>query len=80
MAFHLAVPFPSEAEALQKQAQAERHLTATQRLAAVADALAAVEALSRAGGLREAQLAYQQAQEDEWRRRMAEFIKKHVAS
>lgn len=80
MAFHLAIPFPSEAEALRKHAQAERRWTATQRLWAVADALAAGEALSRAGGMHEAQLRYQQTLEEEWRRRMQEFIQQHVAS
>ena len=80
MAFHLAIPFPSEADALRKHAQAEQGWTATQRLLAVADALAAGEAMSLAGGLREAQLRYHLSLEEEWRRRMKEFIKQHVAS
>jgi hypothetical protein len=78
MALDLGIRFPSEAEALRKQCRAEQGLTPLQRLQAVVDTLAAVEALSRAGGVREAQLRYQQGLEEEWRRRMKEFIQQHV--
>jgi hypothetical protein len=53
-------------------------LTPTQRLQAVVDVLSAAEALSIAGGVREAQLKYHQGLEDEWRQRMKEFIAQHV--
>lgn len=76
----VAIPFPSEAEALSKQAQAVRHLTALERMLAVADLLTAGETLARAGGVYEAQCQYQQRLEDEWRRRMQEFIQEHGAS
>src|SRR5579871_3888098 len=55
MSFHLAIPFASEAEALRKHLQREQQWSPGQRLLAVVDALAAVEALSRAGRVREAQ-------------------------
>ena len=80
MAFQLAIPFPSEAEALRVLAQEQRRWTATQRLSAVVDVLAAGEALSHAGGVREAQLQYHLSLEEDWRRRMKEFIQQHVAS
>jgi hypothetical protein len=80
MAFRVAIPFPSEAEALRKLVRAELRMTPMQRWAAVVDVLATAEVLSRAGGVREAQLKYQQGLEEEWRRRMREFIKHHVAS
>ena len=80
MEFHLAIPFPSEAEALRKDLQAARGWTASQRLFAVADALAAAEALSQAGEVRAAQLHYHERLEAEWRQGMKEFVKQHVAS
>ena len=54
MPIHDAVAFASEAAALHKHLRAEQHWTPTQRLLAVADALAAVEALSQAGTVRDA--------------------------
>jgi len=78
MANELGVCFPSEAQALRQQCEAERHLTPHQRLLAAADVLAAAEALSRAGGKWEAQLQYQQSLELDWQRRMKEFIQAHV--
>jgi hypothetical protein len=75
----LQIRFPSEAEALRKHLQMEQRLTPTQRLLAVADAVLAADTLSRAGLVREAQLRYHQNLEDEWRRRMKEFIDRHVA-
>jgi len=80
MAIHLKIPFPSEAAVLRKQVSAERDWTPTQRLRAVADALAAAEALSRAGQVREAQLKYHEELEAEWRRRLKEFIQRHALS
>lgn len=76
----VVIPFPSEPEALYKQARAERRLTAQQRILAVADLVTAGETLARAGGVYEAQRQYQQRLEDEWRRCMREFIQQHVAS
>jgi hypothetical protein len=78
MTFHLELAFPSEAEELRQHSQAARRLTPTQRLLAVVDALGAAEALSRAGGVREAQLLYQQRLEEDWRRRIKEFFQQHV--
>jgi hypothetical protein len=80
MPFHLAIPFPSEAEALRKTARVEQQWTPTQRLFAVVDALCAAEAFSQAGGVREAQLKYHHSLEEEWQRRMKEFIKQYVRS
>jgi hypothetical protein len=57
---------------------AERQWTPAQRLLAVVDALAAAEALSQAGTVRKAQLKYHEDLEEEWRRRMKEFIKRHA--
>jgi hypothetical protein len=78
MPVQLPIAFPSEAEALRQYCLAQAGWTPTQRLLAVVDTLAAAEALSEAGGRREEQLKYQQGLEDEWRRRMMEFIKQHV--
>ena len=80
MTLELGIPFPSEAEALRKEASAIRHWTPQQRWQAVVDTIVTAEALSRAGTVREAQLRYQQRLEDEWRRRMKEFIQQHAAS
>jgi len=80
MSFHLAIPFPSEAEALRKQSRVEQKWTGMQKLFAVIDALAAAEVFSLAGGVREAQLKYHQSLEEEWQRRMKEFIKQHASS
>jgi hypothetical protein len=80
MTFRLAIAFPSEADALRKEAQAIRTWTPTQRLAAVVDALSAVETLSQAGGVRAAQLEYQRRLEEDWRCRIQEFIKHHAGS
>jgi hypothetical protein len=80
MAVRVAIAFPSEAEALRKQAQAERRLTPVQRLQAVADVVAAAEALARAGNGWAAQREHQRRLEEEWRRRIKEFIAQHVAS
>jgi hypothetical protein len=78
MANHLPIPFPTEPSELRKQLAAERQWTLAQRLLAVVDALAAAEALSQAGTVREAQLKYHEDLEEEWRRRMKEFIKRHA--
>jgi hypothetical protein len=80
MPLKLQIPFAAEAEALRKQLRGERRLTPSQRLRAVADAVAAAEALSHAGKVREAQLRYHQGLEKEWQRRMKEFIARHVTS
>jgi len=72
--------FRSEAAELRRQIDAERDLTPTQRLRAVADALAAAEKLSKSGGRRTAQLEYHRRSEEEWRQRMSEFISKYADS
>ena len=79
MALHLTIAFPSEARALREQMQSNQG-TPTQRLQAVVDALAATEAISHAGAVRPAQLQYHAHQEEEWQRRMKEFITKHVST
>jgi hypothetical protein len=78
MAIRLAIPFPTERSELRSQFAAERHWTLAQRLLAVVDALAAAEALFQAGTVREAQLKYHEDLEEEWRRRMKEFIQRHA--
>jgi len=78
MPVNLPISFPSERARLQRLAEDAQGLTPTQRLLAVADALAAAEALSAAGGIRDAQLEYHQRREEEWQRIMKEFIAKHV--
>lgn len=74
----LHVRFPSEAEALRKHLQIAQQLTAGQRLRAVADLVAAATALGKAGKVQSAQLRHQESLEEDWRRRMKEFIKKHA--
>jgi hypothetical protein len=70
--------FPSEAEELRRRAEVARKLTPSERLWAAADALAAAERLSQAGNCRALQLEYHQRCEEEWRRRMSQFIREHV--
>jgi hypothetical protein len=77
---NLPISFPSQAEQLRKQLQAFAGATAEERLEAVADTLAAADALSTAGGHREEQLRYLDSCEREWRNRMREFIAQHVAA
>jgi hypothetical protein len=74
----LPISLPSEAEQLRRHLQAYARATAGERLQAVADTLAAVDALSIAGGRREEQMKYHEACEREGRERMKEFIAQHV--
>jgi hypothetical protein len=74
------ISFPSQAEQLREQLRAFAGATAEERLQAVADTLAAAEALSTAGGRRKDQLRYHESCEREWRNRMREFIAQHVAA
>jgi hypothetical protein len=74
----LPINFPSEAEQLRQQLRPLANATAHERLLAVADALAAAEALSMAGGRRAEQLQYQEACERQWRESMTRFIAQHV--
>jgi hypothetical protein len=76
----LPISFPSEGAQLRQQLRVFAGATAEQRLHAVADTLAAVEALSAAGGHRAEQLKYHESCERQWRDRMREFIVRHVAS
>jgi len=78
MSTDLPNAFRSETAELRRQIEAERHLTPTERLRAVAEALVAAEKLSESGGRRAAQLAYHQSCEEEWRRRMNEFISQYA--
>ena len=78
MSLDLPISFPSEVSRLERQVEIERSWTPTQRLAAVADALAAAEALSLAGGRRAEQLEYHERCEQQWRQRMKEFIARHA--
>ncbi len=75
----LPISFPSEAAQLREHLRMFAGATAEERLRAVADTLAAVEALSAAGGRREEQLQYDQSCERQGRDRMKEFIARHVA-
>ncbi len=77
MPIDLGIVFPTEAEALRRQAEAERDLTPTQRLHALIDLLSAAELLSNAGTARRGQLQYHDEMEKEWQRRMKEFFKQH---
>lgn len=76
----LPICFPSEAEQLRRQLQPLAHATAQERLLAAADALAAAETLSMAGGRRVEQLRYHESCERQWRQRMTQFITQHVAT
>ena len=73
----LEAVFLSEAEALRQHLRMEKDLTPSQRLHAVGDILAAAAALSQAGKMREAQVRHQIGLEEDWRRRMKEFIALH---
>ena len=75
----LPIKFPSEAEQLRRQARQYAGATAAEKLAAAADALAAAEALSLAGGRRAEQIKYLEECEREGRDRMKEFIARRVA-
>jgi hypothetical protein len=74
----LGIRFPSEYERLRRQVEAERGMTVTERLLAVQDAAAAVEALGLAGGRWAEQLQNKLESEKEWQRLMSAFIAKHV--
>ena len=74
------ISFPSEKEQLRRQAEAERNLTPAQRLRAVSDALAASERLSMSSPQRAAQLEYHRRCEEEWQRRMRDFIALNLKS
>jgi hypothetical protein len=76
----LPISFPSEAAQLREQLRAFAGATAQERLRAVADTLAAVDALSTAGGQREEQMRYHDSCECEGRDRMREFLAQHVAA
>lgn len=75
---NLPISFPSEAEQLRRQLRAYAGATAGERLRAVADTLAAVDALSIAGGRHEQAMKYYEQCEREGNDRMKEFIAKHV--
>lgn len=79
MAIELGITFPSEADALRQHVQFEARASCDERFCAVLDLLSVAETLSRAGKVRPQQLKYQELLEDEWQRRMKEFIKQHVA-
>ena len=78
MPLDLHISFPSEVSRLKRQAETQRDWTATQRIAAVAQTLAAVRALASAGGRSAGQLEYQQRCKRQWQQRMKEFIAKHA--
>lgn len=75
----LPIAFPDEAQQLCEQLRAFAGATPEARLRAVADTLAAAEALSAAGGRREEQMRYHDRCEREGRDRMREFIAQHAA-
>jgi len=74
----LPISFPDEAAQLRAHLRAFAGATAEERLRAVADTLAAAEALSKAGGRREERLKQQDASERHGHDRMREFIAQHV--
>lgn len=74
----LPIAFPSEADQLRRKLAPYAGATAEMRLLAAADALAAAEALSKAGGRYAESLAYHERCEQQWRDRMKEFIASHV--
>jgi hypothetical protein len=74
----LPISFPSEAEQLRRQVRAYAGMTPGERLQAVADTLAAVDALSLAGGRYEQAMKYYEECEREGRERMREFIAQHL--
>jgi hypothetical protein len=78
MRSNLPMVFPSEAAELRRHVEVARKLTPSERLWAAADALAAAERLSLAGDCRALQLEYHQRCEEEWRRRMSQFITEHT--
>ena len=80
MSLDLPISFPSEVSRLQRQVEIERNWTSTQRIAAVAQTLKAVNALASAGGRSAGQLEYHQRCERQWQQRMKEFIAKHADS
>ena len=80
MSVKLPISFPSEAEQLRQHLEAIHGLRPSERLLAVADALAAAETLSMFGGRRTAQLEYHRRREEQWHRRIKEFISEHVAT
>lgn len=73
----LPMNFPTEAEQLRRRVAMEKHLTPTQRIHALCDALDAAETLSRSGTQREHQLAFHRRLEQEWQRTMKGFISKY---
>jgi len=76
----LPISFPDEAAQLREHLRAIAGATVGERLRAVADTLAAAEALSEAGGRRQEQLRQQAESERQWRDCMKEFIAQHVAA
>jgi len=74
------ISFPNEATQVREVLRMFAGATAEERLRAVADTLAAVEALSSAGGRRQEQLRYHESCERQGRDRMREFIARHAAS
>ena len=78
MPFTLNIPFPSEKETLQKQAEIECLWTPAKRMEALADLLKAADSLAKTNDLREKQWAWHDELEQDWQRRIREFIQKHV--
>ncbi|MBI2807841.1 MAG: hypothetical protein HYX68_22900 [Planctomycetes bacterium] len=79
MAFSLGIRFPSEADAIRKQVQAQAGKSPGQKFLAALDVLDVAEKFSRAGTIRLEQLKIHARLEEDWQRRMKEFIKQHVA-
>ena len=78
MSTRLPIAFPSEKERLNREVAAVQGLSVTERLVAVADTLAATEALALAGGIRDRQLQYHEHCEQEWRQRISAFIARQI--
>jgi len=78
MSLKLPHAFPSNAERLRRQVEAQRGWTASQRIAAVAESLHAVRALAAAAGKSEEQWEAHERAEEEGKRIMKEFLAKHA--
>jgi hypothetical protein len=74
MSIALPISFPSEAEQLQRLGEATQGMAPAERIRAVFSLSALADALSRAGGKWEAQLAAQTRAEDECRNCIQEFL------
>jgi hypothetical protein len=74
----LPIKFPSQVSRIERQVEAERGWSASQRIAAVAESLDVVRALAAAGGRAAGQLEYRRLCKERWRQRMKDFIARQL--